>query len=166
MKSLVIYSTQTGNTKKVAEAIFEALPGEKDIARTDRPPENLADYDVVFVGFWAWRRGADALAQKVLSQLTGKKVAIFGTCGAWPDSDAAKMYAANAAALLDASNTFLGSFMCQGRVNSFHKRKLHPDHESAHPMTEDRRARLEEAEKHPDEADLAKAAAWAREIVG
>ena len=29
MKSLVVYSSQTGNTRKLAEAVFEALPGEK-----------------------------------------------------------------------------------------------------------------------------------------
>jgi len=165
MKSLVIYSSRTGNTKKVAGAIYDALPGEKTLAQTDRPPEDLGSYDLVFVGFWAWRRGADPMAQKVLGALKGQKVAVFGTCGAWPDSDAAKTYASNAAALLDESNTFLGSFMCQGRVNSFHQRKLHPDRESAHPMTEDRRARLEEAERHPDDADLARAAAWAKDII-
>ena len=31
MKSLVLWSSRTGNTKAVAEAIFEALPGEKEI---------------------------------------------------------------------------------------------------------------------------------------
>ena len=31
MKTLVTYSTLTGNTKKVAEAVFEAVSGEKEI---------------------------------------------------------------------------------------------------------------------------------------
>lgn len=31
MKSLVIYFSQTGNTKKVAEAIYEALPQPKEL---------------------------------------------------------------------------------------------------------------------------------------
>ena len=29
MKSLVVYSSQTGNTRKMADAVFEALPGER-----------------------------------------------------------------------------------------------------------------------------------------
>ena len=35
MKSLVTYMSQTGNTKKIAEAIFEELPGEKEIKPLD-----------------------------------------------------------------------------------------------------------------------------------
>ena len=31
MKSLVLWSSRTGNTKAIAEAVYEALPGEKDI---------------------------------------------------------------------------------------------------------------------------------------
>ena len=29
MKSLVVYSSQTGNTRKLAEAVFEMLSGDK-----------------------------------------------------------------------------------------------------------------------------------------
>jgi flavodoxin len=36
MKSLVVYSSQTGNTRKMADAVFEALPGEKHFNRLMR----------------------------------------------------------------------------------------------------------------------------------
>ena len=98
MKSLVLWSSRTGNTKAVAEAIFEALPGEKEIMEEGREGNDLSSYDLVFVGFWGYRRGADPLAQKTLSSLFGKHVAIYATAGTWPDSEAAKMYLANAAA--------------------------------------------------------------------
>ena len=92
MKSLVLWSSRTGNTKAVAEAIFEALPGEKEIMEEGREGNDLSSYDLVFVGFWGYRRGADPLAQKTLSSLFGKHVAIYATAGTWPDSEAAKMY--------------------------------------------------------------------------
>ena len=64
MKSLVLWSSRTGNTKAVAEAIFEALPGEKEIMEEGREGNDLSSYDLVFVGFWGYRRGADPLAQR------------------------------------------------------------------------------------------------------
>ena len=85
MKSLVLWSSRTGNTKAVAEAIFEALPGEKEIMEEGREGNDLSSYDLVFVGFWGYRRGADPLAQKTLSSLFGKHVAIYATAGTWPD---------------------------------------------------------------------------------
>lgn len=36
MKSLVLWSSRTGNTKAVAHAIYEALPGEKEIGEEGR----------------------------------------------------------------------------------------------------------------------------------
>ena len=86
MKSLVLWSSRTGNTKAVAEAIFAALPGEKKIMEEGREGNDLSSYDLVFVGFWGYRRGADPLAQKTLSSLFGKHVAIYATAGTWPDS--------------------------------------------------------------------------------
>ena len=51
MKSLVVYSSQSGNTKKLAEAVFEALPEGKEITPVDGAPDPKG-YDFVAVGFW------------------------------------------------------------------------------------------------------------------
>ena len=49
MKTLVTYSTKTGNTKKVAESIAKAIENSeiKDIAEV-----NNLDYDLIIVGTW------------------------------------------------------------------------------------------------------------------
>lgn len=166
MKSLVLWNTRTGNTKAVAEAIYEALPGEKDIMEEGRQGKDLSSYDLVFVGFWAYRRGADPVAQKTLSSLEKQKVAVFGTAGTYPDSEFAKLYLENAVKLLPESSTCLGTFICQGRVHSFHLKKLSGEAAvTAHEMTAERLARLEEAEKHPNKEDFKKAADWALDMV-
>ncbi len=166
MKSLVLWSSRTGNTKAVAEAIYEALPGEKDIMEEGRQGKDLSSYDLIFVGFWGYRRGADPVAQTTLSSLEHQNVAIFATAGTYPDSEPAKMYLANAAALLPASSTCVGTFICQGRVNSFHQKKIQGlPQETAHTMDPARLARLEEAEKHPNESDFAAARQWALSMV-
>ncbi len=160
MKSLVLYSSRTGNTKKVAEAIAEAIGAD---IRTTHDMGDVSEYDLIFVGFWAFRRGADMEARQAIGKIHGKSVAVFGTAGAYPDSSAAHDYVENTAALFSEDNTYLGGFICQGRVHSFHTGRRSAHTEQVHPLTPERRARLEEAEKHPDENDLIHAAAFAKE---
>ena len=52
-------------------------------------------------------------------------------------------------------NEVLGTFICQGKVDPklLTAMEKMPEAQKAHPMTEERRARIEEAKKHPDEAD-------------
>ena len=49
-KALVAYYTQTGNTLKIAESIYEALPGEKEI-NSLAEIKSLDGYDLVYIGF-------------------------------------------------------------------------------------------------------------------
>lgn len=56
MKSTVIYFSQTGNTRKVAEAIAGALPGTVTLADLASAPEP-GDADVVFIGMPVVRFG-------------------------------------------------------------------------------------------------------------
>ncbi len=165
MKALVIWSSRTGNTKAVGQAVYDALPCEKDFVEAGRQPKDVSGYDIIFVGFWGFRRGADMPARNVLTALHGQKVALYGTAGTYPDSDAARSYLQSSAELLAPDNIFLGGFMSQGRVHSFHIGKRNEHAQQVHPMTPERLERLQEAEKHPNEDDFRKAAAWAMEML-
>ena len=51
MQTIVIYSSQTGNTRKLATQIFAAIPGDsKDLKNIDEYREK--DAELYFVGFW------------------------------------------------------------------------------------------------------------------
>ncbi|MCJ7807472.1 MAG: flavodoxin family protein, partial [Dehalococcoidia bacterium] len=50
MKVIVAYMSQTGNTRKVAEAIFEEIQTEKEIKALDELG-SLQGYDLSFIGF-------------------------------------------------------------------------------------------------------------------
>jgi len=58
MKSVVIYYSQTGNTKKIAQAIQKGIiaqTGQCDLARVKEiKPEDLAKYDLVGIGSPTW----------------------------------------------------------------------------------------------------------------
>jgi flavodoxin len=156
LKNLIVYSSLTGNTKKVAEAITEVL-GNVAVFPVETAPDP-ADYGLIAVGFWVDRGTADKKAQEYLKQIHGKKVALFATLGAYPDSEHAAKSMANAIVLLDESNKIMGTFICQGKVDPRlveRFKELPADH--PHAITSERQARHSEAAKHPDENDLQKA---------
>ena len=166
MKSLVVYSSLTGNTKKVAEAIAEALHPGCDIHKVEDNP--AADgYDLVAVGYWVDKGTADAKAAKYLQSLKNSKVAIFATLGAEPDSPHAADSLNKGAALLDSSNELVGKFICQGKIDPKvieFMMKQFGTKGNFHAVDEKRMERHRKASTHPDEQDLANAKAVFTEI--
>ncbi|MGL5428628.1 MAG: flavodoxin family protein, partial [Cetobacterium sp.] len=116
-KTALIYSSLTGNTKKVGEAIFEVIEGEKTIFSVEEvTPEMIKSYDRVIVGFWVDKGTADSRIRKLLGKTSGKEVAFFGTLGAEPDSDHGKKVYRRVTELCTKNNTLLGGFLSLGKV--------------------------------------------------
>ena len=158
MKTLVTYSTLTGNTKKVAEAVFEAVSGEKEIMDIKSIKETDG-YDRILVGYWVDKGDANEEAKKFMETLKNKKVGTFGTLGAYPDSEHAKKCVEKISDALKANNnTVIAEFICQGAIDPGiieTMRKMGSN--GPHAPTPEREARWAEAAKHPNEADFAAA---------
>lgn len=163
-RCLLVYSSITGNTRMVAEAIMRALPPDTIIQPVQNAPHPETSA-LVIVGFWVHRGAPDPAAARYMHTICGRDVAFFGTLAAYPDSDHAHGVMANAESLL-AGNRILGSFLCQGKLapNRLARRLSGEEADARHPMTEERRARLLEAARHPDERDLALAEKTFRDI--
>ena len=159
MKVCIVYSSCTGNTRKVAEALA-ATSGFPCFAVRQAP--NPDDYDLLALGFWVRKGLPDARAQRYMAGVSGKQVFFFGTLGAWPHSEHARRCMAATHELLQAGgNTVVDGFLCQGRINP--QVIAATQRKGGHPMTAERRARQQEAERHPDAADLAGASLhWQR----
>ncbi|WP_372682794.1 flavodoxin family protein [Desulfosarcina sp.] len=116
MNAIVVYSSQTGNTKKLAETVCEALPTGTQMCLVDEAPDPT-DYDLVALGFWFQAGKPDPKSASYLARLKGhKKVFLFATHGARPGSDHAASAMAHAQALAEGA-TVAGSFSCYGEVN-------------------------------------------------
>lgn len=154
LRVAVLYSSVTGNTRRVAEAL--SLGHLPLFNVTERP--DVSAYDLLALGFWVRKGLPDARAQRCWADIQYKHVFLFGTLGAWPHSTHASRCLEGARELLTANgNQIVGEFLCQGKVSphvlAASARK------GTHPMTEGRAARLAEAARHPDADDIAAACA-------
>lgn len=174
-KTAVIYSSLTGNTQEVAEAIYAMLPEPCSIySLKDESLINLDDYQNIIMGFWIDKSTADPLAAKFIPKLQNKNVALFATVGALPTmSSPTADYAnygekclSNAAALLNKNCKLVHCFICQGRISAKMTeafRHFPADH--PHYLTPERLARHQASQSHPDQQDLAAAKQFAIETV-
>ena len=155
MKSLIVYSSKTGNTRQVGEAILQVMPQPCDIFPVEQAPD-ASGYDFVVLGFWVDKGAPDQKAIQYIENLEGVQLGLFGTLGAYPDSDHARECIERAYDLCQ-GNTVHGCFLCQGKIDPNILAFMRKHATEAHPMTPEREARIREAEKHPDEEDFAKA---------
>ena len=163
MKSIVIYSSLTGNTKQVAEAITSALPKGTPCVSMKELPSDIASYDLVFAGFWVDKGTANKEARDVLATLHNPHIALFATAGVPPQMAHAKESLINAANCLP----YLGTFICQGKVDPKvieMMYKMFPKGHS-HGQSADRDARHKQAAVHPNEDDCKAAQEFAKDIL-
>ena len=80
MSYAVVYSSHTGNTALLAEAVREALPQE-DCIYFGTPDLKALTAETIYVGFWTDKGTCDASVAQFLQELTHQKVFLFGTAG-------------------------------------------------------------------------------------
>ena len=161
MRTLVAYLSQTGNTKKVAEAIYSQIPEEKEMKELGEL-EDLDGYDLCFIGFPVHAGNPAAAAKEFLEKKgAGKKVALFVTHAAPEDAEdvPAILDACRAAA---ASAELVGFFDCQGELDDNVRDFLL---KSDSPRHQEFGRRAPETKGQPDETRLEKAKAFARDVI-
>ena len=163
MKTLVTYYTQTGNTKMVAEVIYEEIPGEKEIKAISEL-EDLEGYDLIFYGFpiQAMNPAKDA-GEFLRARGAGKKIALFMTHGAPEDAERVGPWLDNARDLVSKVGARLvGAFNCQGEAS---KEIVEFLLNSEDPEYRRYGQEASEATGLPDEARLERARGFAKEVI-
>lgn len=158
MKIAIIYSSITGNTEKVAQAIYDSLPGEKYLFKTMHDQYNVEEFDIILIGYWCRKTFMDTLSLNLLRQIKGKKVGAFGTAGMYPDSEYGYQCRARVKEVISLENEFIGEFLCQGKIpeERTQKRMVLPK-DDPHYLDEEGVKRHLESRKHPDAQDLCNA---------
>lgn len=167
MKSIVIYSSLTGNTKQVAEAITSVLQEGTPCVAMSELPSDIESYDLVFAGFWVDKGTANKEARDVLGILHNPHIALFATAGVPPQMEHAKQSLVNAASCLPEGVVPVDTFICQGKVDPKvieMMYKMFPKGHS-HGQSADRDARHKQAAVHPNEDDCNAACQFAKHVL-
>ena len=159
LKTLVTYESRTGNTKKIAESIFDAVRGEKALIPIAEGP-NLDEYSLVFIGFPVQSHSVAYRVETFLKSIPGgKKIAFFSTHGTLTGSRLSRE-AMEYAATLASKARVLGTFACRGKVSleALEVLSKSPEHTAWTEMAVSARS-------HPDESDLKDAQTFAQWIL-
>ncbi len=146
MNILIAYSSKTGNTKKLAMGIYNNIYEECDLNVSIKPIDEvkcIEDYDAILIGYWVDKGGPNKEAKEFMKRIKNKRVGIFATLGAYPDSNHGL------------NSLVKGKYICQGAVDSnlieaF--KKL--DSNNYHAITDEKLRRYKIAKLHPNEAEI------------
>lgn len=156
MKTLIIYSSETGNTKMVCEKAFEYINGEKIIIPIkEKDSINLNEFDNIIVGTWIDKANANTEARKFINALSNKNIYFIGTLAASLTSEHAKKCYKNLEKLCSKKNNFIDGILTRGKVSKdlqekFKKFPLNIIHKFVPNMEEI----ILEANPHPNESDF------------
>ena len=157
-KYSIIYSSKTGNTKKLAETLQNILPKDncQYYCPVEKAPKVLSN--LLYIGFWTDKGTADTQTIEFLKQLKNKKIFLFGTAGYGGSQNYFEEIINNVKKNIDSSNTLIGTFMCQGKMPLSVKeryKKMQEQNNSSLKI-DDLIANFDRALSHPDAADLKK----------
>ena len=160
MKSIVIYTSKSGNTKKIAEAIAGELSCEA-INFANAGEINLSEFDFIALGYYIDQGSPEKEFKKFISQrVKNKKIGFFITLGAdVPSAHATQAIDQGKELFMQNGNEILRTFICQGAIapeviEQLKKLgKAMPD-DPRFALTPERLERWERAKTHPDEADV------------
>lgn len=166
MNIAVVYSSRTGNTKEVGETIAKALGA--DLFSLNQNP-NLSNYEGIAFGYWVDRADANAEARAFMETLSSKKVFLFGTLGAYPDSEHGQRALKTAQSHIDGSNEVLGHFLCQGKIDQAiidRFKNMPKNTNNPHAPSPERTQLWAAGAGHPNQDDFEAAIAAARQAFG
>jgi flavodoxin len=149
VKTLVTYHSESGNTEKLAKAIYDALEATDNEIDKISETIDFAAYDLIFVGFPVHSSSVPSKVEKALKHIPpGKMLALFGTHGSLRGGPLA-ISAFHYAATLARKAAVIGTFGCRGAVKPSLLEKLINNPEYKFWALE-----AQSAEGHPNEADL------------
>jgi len=160
-RTLVTYFSKTGNTKKIADAIYMTVAGDKAIKPVNELQEQeIEEYSLIFIGFPVYSHSIPFPLEGILKNIPPtKKIALFSTHGSLTGSRLSRE-ALEYATVLASKAKVLGSFSCRGKVSpqALEVLEKSPEHKAWAEMAVS-------ASTHPDESDMEDARSFARWIL-
>ncbi len=149
MKSLLVYSSRSGNTEKLAKAAYKRLKGAKKLVCITELPLQEYEYDLVAVGFPIMAGRVEPRAARFLAGFAeNTRLVLFMTHGSQRQSALVKKVMDQAKGLVK-NAAIVGCYSCPGEVDP---RILYKLGKSSRPPEWLKEA--ENAKGHPDARDV------------
>lgn len=127
----IVYSSETGNTKKLAIYLSQLLSSSAKLYY--EIPDYVPKHSILFLGFGIDKGTCSVELQEFMQRLHHQTIILFGTCGFSNEVRYHNLLIDNISKNLAADNTVLDYFMCQGEISIQFKEKyekallLNPD---------------------------------------
>ena len=170
MKVLVTYFSQSGNTEKIANAIWEeaSQANEADLKKLeDVGSEDFAGYDFIFIGSPLHSANLAVPVKEFLTSIkavSGQKMAgvITHFAPVYPDQDMEGFTEPIKAACKEKGIEYKGCFDCQGALTE----SLHETVQKKLSLNDEQWADMvKQMTGHPNKEDEANAKAYAKEVL-
>jgi flavodoxin len=161
MQCAVLYDSETGNTKQVAERIYEAIDtADKELIDLKEEAQ-IPQADLYFVGFPIHQKNCGMRIVDALEEISCGKFALFATCGMNSTEKYKQKLEDSLSIWLPDQAEYMGMFLCQGKTTAEQKNIFC----NSNPEYRDKIAgMLQEGDSHPNEEDFDDAVTFAKEI--
>lgn len=160
MKIQVIYSSLSGCTRTLAEAIAEGISKKYTCTLhnlKDGAPK--LDGDVILLGYWVDKGGPNKEMKEFMKTVSDKAVGVFATLGAFADSAHAAASIAAGVNVVKENNTVIGSYICNGALSKEIIEMFRRNgKEGPHSASVENEIRWKVMENHPTKAECELAA--------
>lgn len=153
MRYAIVYSSHTGNTAMLAQAIREVLPPE-DCIYFGAPDPVALQAEMVYVGFWTDKENCDEDTAAFLKDLQRHRVFLFGTAGYGGSPAYYEKMLSRTRENLAPGVQVVGTYMCQGKMPQAVRTRYEAMEDS--PRRTMMLENFDQALSHPDAEDLAR----------
>jgi len=162
MDVLIIYSSVTGNTEKIANAIAEkckelkhstTLISSEEFAKKQNL---LHNFDLIGIGFWVDKGTVDRKSIEVIKKLKNKNIFLFATSGARPETKHIEKVKEKVLKL-SSGNKIKGLFISQGAIAQYlieRRKEKMKNSGFSNLELENYIAKTKESQKHPTQNDI------------
>ncbi len=156
MKYAIVFSSQTGNTKQLAEVVSSVFP-QADLCIFGSPSQEALQAECVY-RLLDDKGDCNQEITDFLKTLKGKEVFLFGTAGFGGSQEYFDKILSSVQKRLGASNTVIGTYMCQGKMPQSVRERYVKMKNSPLPIpnVDKMIENFDTAVSHPDETDLQK----------
>ncbi len=148
MKKAIVFCSNSGNTKKLAETIYSTV-GEEIYC--GKPTDEALDAEMLFIGSWTQAFACVEDMKKFAQKLNNKKVFLFMACGYNHTEEYYAPIINSFKEHINDSNEIVGQFICQAKVSAS---KMEAIKQLDMAKYETYLPELERSQTHPDENDL------------